>query len=415
MLWKYVQGAGGNAAKAQPSFVSQSINRAGSSTTNTVTAPTGIQDGYLLVAYGVCNTASVTITPPTGFNVQYLEGTTVTMFVASKVASSESGNYTWTWSSSVSGTIAMLVYKDASVINTIGAVARTSATTGTASSITPTYAGTLIAAFSNGASSTIGTAPSGMTLRSSQTAAAQSVGIYDLSNQAASSTGTKDIIWNSSGTLSSILFQITNESTGIAPEFVAVANTQNTASGSSLVISKPTGTAQDDLMIAVMSAGGQSSTWTGDTGWTEVADNGNSPDLRVAYKVAGASEGSSYTFTFGSSATTLAGSILTYRYGTYDTISSITFGNPLVTSSINTAASQSLLFLFATRAAASITLTLPASMTSRVLDNDITAPSYRVCDQVVANGATGQRSVTTGSATNTNGIVLSIKPTRTAT
>lgn len=164
-------------------------------------------------------------------------------------------------------------------------------------------------------------------------------------------------------------------------------------------------------MVAVMAANGQT-LWSGDTDWLEVADQNSSPSVRVAYKVAGASEGSSYTFTNATSRTT-SGTILTYRYAAYDTIGTFTSNtDPLILPSISPSESQSILIAAGARAATSATLGTPTSMTARVTDNDATAPSYIVCDQTVAKGPTGERSMSTGSTTNVAGIMLAIKPTR---
>ena len=168
-------------------------------------------------------------------------------------------------------------------------------------------------------------------------------------------------------------------------------------------------------MVAVMATnatgGNASQPWTGDTGWVEIFDQQSAPDLRIAYKIA-ASEGSSYTFTFGASVF-LAGTILTYRYAAYDTIGTFTSSaNPLILPSISPSESQSILIAAGARNAASITLGTPTDMTARVTDSDGTSPSYIVCDQTVAKGPTGTRSMSTGSTSSVAGIMLAIKPTR---
>lgn len=194
------------------------------------------------------------------------------------------------------------------------------------------------------------------------------------------------------------------------PEFVASA-TGSTASGTTLTINKPSSpnaTLEGDLMIAFMGAGA-GATWTGDTGWTEIADQGSNPSIRVAYKVAGASEGSSYTFT-SSASSVLAGGIITYRYAAYDAIGSITTAtNPLILPEVTPSLSQSLLLAFGARGA-NTTVGTPAGMTSRI--SRTTSPSYNVADQPIPKGASGTRSVTVGSATNVSGVMLAIKPTR---
>ena len=193
------------------------------------------------------------------------------------------------------------------------------------------------------------------------------------------------------------------------PEFVALASTQNASSGTTLVINKPTGTVQGDLMVAFM-ASNASASWSGDTGWTEVVDQaGTRPALRVAYKVAGASEGGSYTFT-ASVSEPHSGSILTYRYASYDGVSSLVTGaDPLVVPSISPA-SKAILLAFGAISSASVTLGTPSGMTAVVTENDSTSPSYIICSQSVSPGSTGTRSISTGSTVNVAGVMLTIAP-----
>jgi hypothetical protein len=106
------------------------------------------------------------------------------------------------------------------------------------------------------------------------------------------------------------------------PTYIASAKTA-TNSTNTLVISKPSGTIEGDLMVAFMTVRSER-TWTGDTGWTEVVNRTSSPATRVAYKIAGASEGSSYTFTISDSSANVNGTILTFRNAAYETASSIT-------------------------------------------------------------------------------------------
>lgn len=406
--------AAGNAARPQPTFVSSSANNANAATSVTVTAPSGIQDGDLLVAITYTNAAAA-ITTPSGFsqltNEQAANPYTV---VSTKTAASESGNYTFNSSVSANFTAAILVYRNATTVNTVGSVNRLTSATASATSITPTYVGTLVAAFthSNGGA-TVSGAPAGMTLRAS-VSGPPNFRAYDLANQAAAATGAKELLWSTSGSVSGILLQVTNEPS-VAPEFVASASQQNAATGATLIINKPTGTLEGDLMIAFMCReGGSGQTWTGDTGWTEVADQGASPNVRLAYKSAGASEASSYTFTCSSNSGFLSGSILAYRYAAYDVVAAgfTTAADPLILSSISPTLSQSILLAIGARNAASITLGTPTSMTARVTDSLSTAPSYIVCEQRVAKGPTGTRSMSTGSTTNVAGIMLAIKPTR---
>lgn len=195
-----------------------------------------------------------------------------------------------------------------------------------------------------------------------------------------------------------------------APKFIARASAQTTTTLSTQIVNKPTGTIEGDLMVAVMSRVG-ATLWAGDTGWTEVADQGATPSLRVAYKVAGASEPSSYTFTMDSSSAAKSAAILTYRYGAYDTIGSFTTGtNPLVLPSISPSVNDSVLFAIGARESGSVTLGTPTGMVAMYTDNSSTGPSFIVCAQYVNSGATGTRSMSTGATTGVSGIMLAIKP-----
>lgn len=194
------------------------------------------------------------------------------------------------------------------------------------------------------------------------------------------------------------------------PVFIASASTQNPVNGvSTLVINIPVGTAAGDIMIAFMA--GAAGTWTGDTGWTEIAEQGSGAGLRVAYKIATGSEPASYTFTCSSSSSTFSGSIVTYRGATYDTVGAIVSNiDPITATSINVAANDSILLFFGTRRASGLTLTTPTGMAAVVTDSDAVSPSYIIASQTVPIGATGTRSATAGSNTNTAGVLLSIKP-----
>lgn len=213
-----------------------------------------------------------------------------------------------------------------------------------------------------------------------------------------------------------MLFQklLGTNAAGVPPQFIASAQNQNTTSGTTLAINKPSGTIQGDLMIAFMSSGGTATnrTWSTPSGWTELVDQNNPPNFLAAYKVAGASEGSSYTFTMSSTANDKAGTILTYRRATYDVISSLASGGSSLTlSSIAASSANSVLIaaLFVPSASQTITQSGGSTMTVKVTDNDGNSPSFRVFDESVSAGATGTRSFSLGGST-TAGLMLLIKP-----
>jgi hypothetical protein len=86
------------------------------------------------------------------------------------------------------------------------------------------------------------------------------------------------------------------------------ATADNGAGATSLVIDKPTGTVQHDVMIAQITVNGNQ-TITAPAGWTSVVVNnrGNDIEQQIFSKAAGNYEGASYTFTFSASVSATGG------------------------------------------------------------------------------------------------------------
>src|SRR5919201_1459565 len=80
------------------------------------------------------------------------------------------------------------------------------------------------------------------------------------------------------------------------------SNTSNNVSQNTLVITKPTGVVQNDLMIAHLTVLSPTATMVivAPTGWNLIRTTDNGANIRVAsyYKVAGATEGANYTFSW---------------------------------------------------------------------------------------------------------------------
>ena len=97
--------------------------------------------------------------------------------------------------------------------------------------------------------------------------------------------------------------------------FVAAASAGAASGTLTLTINKPTGTVQNHVMIASISVRPNTPTITAPSGWTLVRrinnTNSRASSLAVYYKVAGASEGASYAWTFSTS-TGSAGGIQTF-------------------------------------------------------------------------------------------------------
>lgn len=83
----------------------------------------------------------------------------------------------------------------------------------------------------------------------------------------------------------------------------------------SLAISKPSGTAEGDYLVASIAFDreGGTPTITPPSGWTAIQSEYSSASLWTGYKLAGASEGSSYTWSFSGDSRAIAGGIVTIR------------------------------------------------------------------------------------------------------
>lgn len=180
---------------------------------------------------------------------------------------------------------------------------------------------------------------------------------------------------------------------------------------SSLIINKPGGTIENDLMIAIVeSVNGQ--TWTGASGWTEVLDQAVGNGLRVAYKVAGASEGSSYTFT-SSANDYIVGLILTYHGFTYDTIGSAATrsGDGALSVPAITSAGGIVLVAVATSDLGGTHSTPTGTVLVATVKMTGSEPHISVFAKAVYSGSTGASSSTIGggTTTNANGVQVGIK------
>lgn len=193
-----------------------------------------------------------------------------------------------------------------------------------------------------------------------------------------------------------------------------VASAQAEVASGSVVVSKPSGTAENDLMVALMIHNGNG-TWTGDTGWTEAIDQGTSPCIRVAHKIAGSGEPSSYSFA-NTGSNEASGVIATFRNAAWDAIGTI---STAVASSVQTApqitvgAANSMLLAFFTSALPSVTWSSPSSgLVSLATDSSGTKGSFALYyDDLYSSGASGTKVATMSSSSGSKGcILLSVKP-----
>ena len=194
--------------------------------------------------------------------------------------------------------------------------------------------------------------------------------------------------------------------TGGASITLIASTTGSINSGTSLVINKPTGTTQGDLMVAFMySSGG--GTFTQPSGWTEVVDSG----ICVSYLVAGASEGSSYTFTASKSGVYI-GAIVTYRNAVYDAIGTITTSTstPLSIPAVTLSANGSTVLAYVAASPTSSSWSTPTGFSS-ISAMTTPASSGLFGQDGVSSGSTGTVSTTrTGQGVNQTAVLVGIKP-----
>lgn len=184
--------------------------------------------------------------------------------------------------------------------------------------------------------------------------------------------------------------------------FVASASAYNTVDSTTLDISKPTGVVSGDILIAFVACntGTGSGAWTMPSGWTEVLDESSGTRVGIAYKVAGGSEPSTYTFTQALTNKRLGGVIVAYTGLSYQSIGTNSYPSQTALS-ITTTGSYSLLIGAFADTNSNKALTAPFGMTSAGYTyNTSNGPSLLLAHQVVQSGATGSRTTTGGADTS---------------
>lgn len=96
--------------------------------------------------------------------------------------------------------------------------------------------------------------------------------------------------------------------------YVESAKAVLNANSLTVTVTKPTGTVEYDVMVALFCVP-QGQTITNPSGWTTLASQNASTGVlvRSMYKIAGPSEGASYVFTSGTSDNAKAATIMTFR------------------------------------------------------------------------------------------------------
>lgn len=202
------------AAPAGPiTFVGAQVGSTAASNPLTVSKPAGVVDGDFMLAYVFNSNQSHTVTPPSGWTLEFVDVSTANgIRIYSRVASGEPSSYSWTWSISGNSAVSLIAYRGVTAIDVIGALTRVaSGSSAAAASITATANGVLVAAFSDeytGGAPTVTADPAGMALRGSYLAIFAAIRTYDLLPSAAGVTGSKSITWSNARNSSGILVQL---------------------------------------------------------------------------------------------------------------------------------------------------------------------------------------------------------------
>lgn len=199
----------------------------------------------------------------------------------------------------------------------------------------------------------------------------------------------------------------------MAITLVATSSVQNAALSADIVVTKPTGTTDGDLLVAMVMADGIAGTHTSvPTGWNSLI-HGNPPSAfhaYVYYKVA-SSEGASWTWTASSAGRKLSGMAVAVR-GQHATALTALHAYPAsvdagasstdsVASTITTTVPNCLLVYFSSLFHASgggaISGTVPSGMTEKEDNNPDQASArtgaYVATQDLAAAGATGTRTM----------------------
>src|SRR4051794_38825202 len=203
--------------------------------------------------------------------------------------------------------------------------------------------------------------------------------------------------------------------------------TGSTKTGSPLTITKPTGVATGNLMIATVSLRDGTATLTPPAGWTlltSIASSGGTTTQYVYSKVATASEGTSYVFSWtgGSGASDSSGVILAYSGiwagagSNIDTTTSATAnGTTSATTGAGTAAYAQDMILALYGTAGDASFTTPAGMTVRAtVASQSGAPGVRSATGTfdVIQAASGAVGAKTSTITNRDmtAVMVAIRP-----
>jgi hypothetical protein len=192
------------------------------------------------------------------------------------------------------------------------------------------------------------------------------------------------------------------------PNFIASSTNSTAGTFTTLTITTPTGTQSGDLLLAFLTVGNV--TLTPPAGWTlsrSITDTTANSVLGVYYIFLASAPAASYVFT-ASSATSWAGSLLTYRGYTTINDSAIQVNaasaSQIIAPSVTAGGSGGVLLCCFSRDDSASAITVPSGMTERSssIGGAGSTRLHKTADLGVVSGATGTKiaSVPSGSVTS---------------
>ena len=379
---------------------------AGGNTSVSVVKPTGVTTDDVLVA--TVARVGGTLTPPSGWTEVVTQvATGATLSVYSVVAGgSEPANYTWSLDSTDAMSVAISAYDNVDTSNRIGgyaAQANSSSTSVVAPSITPITTADMLLFCGAIADNVRAAAPSGMTEDADVGITGIGVYVADQLLSGDEATGTRTATLESSAASAAAL--------------VSLRAVTTSATNTSFSVTKPTGVASGDVLVATVAR--VAGALTPPSGWTQILSRSSTGVTLDVYRlVAGGGEPSSYTWSLNS---TDAMAVAISAYDNVDATTPVDIyssqdnssGTSMIAPSVTTTVATDQL-IFAGAVAGNIRATAPSGMTEDA-DTGITGVGVYMADQSLSSsGATGNKTATLASSATSAAALIALRPSSTA-
>jgi cellulose synthase/poly-beta-1,6-N-acetylglucosamine synthase-like glycosyltransferase len=407
-------------------------NGGGNATSFTIFLPTGLQQGDLmLAAISTRGGSAVTISTDAGWTLirRVDNGATLSLAIYWKVAGANEGDFHFTLGSQQKAIVDIIAYAGVdptSPVDVENGQLTAAGTSHSTPSITTTGANEMVVAHFGNAATSTWTPPTGMTEEDDMatnlggTTTNASIETDDVLQASAGATGVKTATSAVSAAGATHILALKPATTcGITATLKKVnpialrAATTKTASGTSIVVNTPA-SQTNDVMLAYLSFT-SGITPTAPSGWTATASTAATGYVLYTYRhVAGASEPSTYTWTFSASASIAAWA---GSYSGVDTTTPVdlapssasTTGTTFTTATATPNYADEMIvpaFIVANNS----TWTAPAGMTAEGNPIAGTAPSLAVFDGIQPLAASFSRTATASVSGSGVSTMIGLKP-----